>query len=240
MVSLSVYALLPVSVLLWLVSPSISDKCDSSFGFSGVPGIPGTPGTNGKSGPKGAKGDPGEDTQPVRGAKGELGAPGRPGRPGLKGDEGAPGAPGLKGPEGSKGSFQTISNVNPAFFSNKRRPNSRTSITQNKIIEFEDLVSPEKPGETLRDSLFTAQQPGIYYFVYHVSALHTACLCIKKTDTVVLTMCDFSQGVMLTSGSVVLDLKLMDTVGVYVCTKSSQIISKDADNTFTGVLLFPS
>ncbi|KAF4077455.1 hypothetical protein AMELA_G00208380 [Ameiurus melas] len=125
MVSLSVYALLPVSVLLWLVSPSISDKCDSSFGFSGVPGIPGTPGTNGNNGPKGAKGDPGEDTQPVRGAKGELGAPGRP-------------------------------------------------------------------------------------------------------------------GVLLTSGSVVLDLKQLDTVGVYICTKSSQIISKDADNTFTGFLLFPS
>lgn len=51
------YALLPVSVLLWVVTPSVSDKCD---GYHGVPGIPGTPGINGNNGPKGGKGDPGK------------------------------------------------------------------------------------------------------------------------------------------------------------------------------------
>ncbi|KAB5548927.1 hypothetical protein PHYPO_G00061320 [Pangasianodon hypophthalmus] len=240
MVSLSVFVFLPVSVLLWVVTPSVSDKCDSYTGYPGVPGIPGTPGTNGHNGPKGEKGDPGEDTQPLKGAKGEPGVSGRPGRPGLKGDEGEPGAPGLKGPKGPKGAFQTISDVSPSFFSNKRRSTSRTGISQNKIVEFEDSVSPEKAGDNLSEGVFTAKQSGIYYFVYHVSALQTACLCIKKEETIVFNVCDFSQGVLLTSGSVVLDLRPGDTVGLSVCTKSSQIMSKDADSTFAGFLLFPS
>lgn len=182
----------------------------------------------------------GEDTQPVKGAKGELGAPGRPGRSGLKGDKGEPGVPGPKGPKGPKGPFHLISDVQPSFFANKRNSHSRTGVVPNKIIEFDDVVSPEKAGEKLIDGVFTAEQPGVYFFVYHVSALQTACLCIKKQETVVLNMCDFSQGVLLTSGSVTLDLKRTDTVGLYVCSKLSQIISKDADSTFTGFLLFPS
>ncbi|XP_047661696.1 complement C1q subcomponent subunit B isoform X1 [Tachysurus fulvidraco] len=238
-VSLSVYALLPVSVLLWVVTPSVSDKCDGHTGFPGVPGIPGTPGVNGNNGPKGKQGDPGDDTYPVKGAKGELGVPGRPGRPGLKGGVGEHGPPGPKGPKGPKGPFKLTSDVNPIFFSNKRR-SSRTSIPQNRIVEFDEPVSPEKAVISLSSGVFTATQPGVYYFVYHVSALQTACLCIKKKGTVVLNLCDFSQGVLLTSGSVVLDLKLNDSVGVYVCTKSSQIISTDTDSTFTGFLLFPS
>lgn len=240
MVSLSAYALLPVSVLLWLVTPSVSDKCYGHTGFPGVPGIPGTPGANGNNGPKGGKGHPGEDTQAAKGAKGELGVPGRPGRPGLKGDAGEPGSPGPVGPKGQKGAFQTISNVNPVFFSNKRRSTSRTALTPNKMVEFEDPVSPEKPGVKVRDGEFTATHAGFYYFVYHVTARQAACLCIKKQETVVLKLCDFSQGVLLTSGSTVLELKPRDTVGVYVCTRLSQIISVDADSIFTGFLLFPS
>lgn len=182
----------------------------------------------------------GEDTQPVKGAKGEQGSPGRPGRPGLKGDEGEPGAPGLTGLKGPKGAFQMIRDVKPLFFSNKRRATARPLLTQTKMVEFEDAVSSKKAGNELGDRGFTANQQGVYYFVYHVSALQTACLCIKKQETVVYNVCDFSQGVLLTSGSVVLDLKLGDTVGVYVCTRTSNILSKDADSTFTGFLLFPS
>lgn len=59
-VSLSVCALLSVSVLLWVVTPSVSEKCDGHTGFPGVPGIPGIPGANGKNGPKGEQGDPGK------------------------------------------------------------------------------------------------------------------------------------------------------------------------------------
>ncbi|KAK3555262.1 hypothetical protein QTP86_014874 [Hemibagrus guttatus] len=240
MAFLSVYALIPVSVLLWVVTPSISDKCDGHTGFPGLPGIPGVPGANGNNGPKGERGDPGEDTHPVKGAKGEVGAPGRPGRPGLTGDIGEPGFPGPKGPKGPKGAFKMISDVNPVFFSNKRRQQPRTSLTQNKIVDFDEPVSPEKAGISLSNSVFTATQSGVYYFVYHVSAMQTACLCMKKQDKVVLNLCDFSQGVLLTSGSVVLELNQEDTVGVYVCTKLSQILSTDTDSIFTGFLLFPS
>lgn len=182
----------------------------------------------------------GEDTQPVKGAKGDLGGPGRPGRSGIKGDKGEPGAPGPKGPKGPKGPFQLTSNIKTSFFASKRSPSSRPTVPPNKIIEFEDATSPEKAGEKLSDGIFTAEQPGVYFFVYHVSAQQSACLCIKKQETVVLNLCDFSQGVLLTSGSVVLNLRQRDTVSLYSCTRLSYIISRDADSTFTGFLLFPS
>ncbi|TSQ12717.1 Complement C1q subcomponent subunit B [Bagarius yarrelli] len=239
MVSTSVYALLPVSVLLWVVTSSASE-CDGKTGFPGVPGIPGSPGANGNNGPKGEKGDSGEDTKPVKGSKGEMGIFGRPGRPGLRGDAGEPGLPGPKGPKGQKGAFQMISNVNPVFFSNKKRSTSQTAVTPNKRVEFEEPMCPEKPGVGLKNGEFTATRAGFYYFVYHVTALQTACLCIKKKENVVLKLCDFSQGVLLTSGSTVLELKPGDTVGMYVCLRSSQIISTNADSTFTGFLLLPS
>lgn len=238
MVSMSVYALLPLSVLLWVVTSSASD-CNGQTGFPGVPGIPGSPGANGNNGPKGEKGDSGEDTKPVKGAKGEMGLFGRPGRPGLKGDAGEPGPAGPNGPKGQKGPFQVNSNNNPVFFSNKKKSTPRTAVQPNKKVEFEEPVSPEKPGVLLRDGEFRAARAGFYYFVYHVTALQAACICIKKQDTVVLKLCDFSQGVLLTSGSTVLELRPGDTVGVYGCTRVSQIISIDADSTFTGFLLFP-
>lgn len=64
-VSLSVYVLLPVSVLMWVVTPSVSDKCDGYRGFPGVPGIPGAPGANGNNGPKGEKGDLGKKKRKI-------------------------------------------------------------------------------------------------------------------------------------------------------------------------------
>lgn len=182
----------------------------------------------------------GEDTHPIKGAKGEMGFQGRPGRPGLMGDVGEFGLPGPKGPKGPRGPFKMVSEVNPVFFSNKRRQQTRTSVHQNRIIDFEEPVSPEKAGTGLSNGVFTATQSGVYYFVYHVSAKQTACLCMKNQDKVVLNLCDFSEGVLLTSGSVVLELSQEDTMGVYVCTKMSQILSTDTDSIFTGFLLFPS
>lgn len=181
----------------------------------------------------------GENTQPVKGAKGEWGVPGRPGRPGLKGFEGEPGAPGPTGPKGPKGAFQTTAGVKPIFFANKRKT-TKISVPTNKAIDFEDSVSPEKAGDELSRGIFTAEQNGWYYFVYHVSAQYSACLCIKKQGIAVFTICDNSDGVLLTSGSVVLELTKGNEVGVYVCSRSSSIIITNADSTFTGFLLFPS
>lgn len=53
--------LVPVSILLWAVTPSISDTCTGYGGFHGIPGIPGVQGVNGKDGAKGEKGDPGNN-----------------------------------------------------------------------------------------------------------------------------------------------------------------------------------
>lgn len=177
----------------------------------------------------------------MNGAKGEQGVPGRPGRPGLKGDEGEPGGPGQKGPKGPKGAFQTIKDVTPLFFSYKKRHSSKaTQVYANKIVDFEDPVSPQMAGNKLKDGVFTADQAGIYYFVYHVSAQQNVCLSIRKTRSEVYRGCDFSQGVLLSSGSVVLKLNKGDTVDVQAYGKSSNIVGKDADSTFIGFLLFPS
>ncbi|XP_062867972.1 complement C1q subcomponent subunit B [Trichomycterus rosablanca] len=234
MVSWLTCVLLPVSILLSMLTPSVSNSCSS-----GVPGLPGAHGANGKDGSKGEKGDPGEATQPLKGAKGEMGILGRPGRPGPMGGEGELGPPGPRGPKGLKGAFPEIPKERRSVFSYKRSPSERTNIFQNRIVEFDSSFSPEM-DDSLTRGLFKARLAGLYYFVYHVSAAQTACLCIKKKGETVLNLCDLSHGVLVTSGSVVLELKELDTVGVYVCYKDSKIISRDTDSVFTGFLLFPS
>ncbi|XP_076835518.1 complement C1q subcomponent subunit B [Brachyhypopomus gauderio] len=237
MASLLMHAFLHVCIWLWIVSPSVSDTCDSLGGFSGVPGIPGTHGAHGKDGPKGEKGDPGVDTQPIRGQKGEQGVPGYPGRSGLKGNEGMPGPPGPQGPKGQKGTIVETPKDRRSFFSYKKT-SSKTYSQLNRDVEFEASFSPEGDDDTLSGGLFTAKLAGIYYFVFHVSAAHIACLSIRKQAEAVVSLCDYSQGVLVTSGSVLLQLERGDRVSVQP-TKVSQIISKDADSTFTGFLVFP-
>ncbi|XP_066502430.1 complement C1q subcomponent subunit B [Hoplias malabaricus] len=238
MVSFSTDALLSVSVLLWAVSPAVPETCTGYRGFPGVPGIPGAHGANGKDGAKGEKGDPGEDTHPVQGPKGDQGIPGYPGRPGLKGDEGMPGPPGPRGPKGPKGSIAEVPIDKRSFFSYKKT-SARSTFTPNKVIDFDGSFSPGKDGDTLSGGYFTAKVPGIYFFVYHISATQTACLNIKKGDVILVNLCDMAQGVLVTSGSVVVNLNQGETVSLQT-SRMSQIISKDADSTLTGFLLFPS
>ncbi|XP_072517847.1 complement C1q subcomponent subunit B [Salminus brasiliensis] len=239
MVSLLVHALLPVCILLWAVTPTISDTCTGQRGYPGVPGIPAAHGANGRDGPKGQKGEPGEDTHPVQGLKGDQGIPGYPGRPGLRGDEGMSGPPGPKGPKGQKGAVAEVPREMRSFFSYKRSPSSRSTVVVNRIIEFDSPVSSFDEGDVLSNGYFTAKLPGIYFFVYHISATQIACVTIKKGQQILVNLCDMSQGVLVSSGSVVVDLKKGEHVSMYT-SRTSQIISKDADSTFTGFLLFPS
>ncbi|XP_026860825.2 complement C1q subcomponent subunit B [Electrophorus electricus] len=232
MVSLLVHALLPVCIWLWIVTPSVSDTCGS-----GVPGIPGAHGAHGKDGPKGEKGDPGVHTQLIRGQKGEQGVPGYPGRPGLRGSEGMPGPPGPKGPKGQKGAIGEVPKDRRSFFSYKKT-SPKVSYHTNKIIEFDGSLSSEDEGDRLPGGYFTARLAGIYYFVFHVSAAQTACLGIRRQEETVVSFCDHSQGVLVTSGSVLLQLQQGDRVSVHP-TKLSQIISRDAESIFTGFLIFP-
>ncbi|KAI4900504.1 hypothetical protein NFI96_020132 [Prochilodus magdalenae] len=235
-VSLLVHALLPVSILLWTVTPAVSDTC--SRGSPGIPGMPGPHGANGKDGTRGEKGDLGEDTQPVQGPKGNQGFVGYPGRPGLRGDEGMPGPPGPKGPKGPVGAVVDVAKDKRSYFSYKKTT-GRSVFGANKIIEFDGSFSADHGGDSLPGGYFTAQISGIYFFVYHISASQTACLNIEKEEEVLVNFCDTSQGVMVTSGSVVVNLRQGETVSV-VTSRQSQIVGRDADSTFTGFLLFPS
>lgn len=239
MVSYLVHSVLPVSILLWGVTPILSDTCSGDRGYPGVPGIPGAHGANGKDGPKGQKGDQGRETQPVEGPKGDQGIPGYPGRAGLKGEEGILGPPGPQGPKGQKGAVAGVPKEMRSFFSYKRSPHQRQTVTPQKAIEFDHSVSPDRDGDRLTDGYFTAQLRGTYFFVYHISATHSACLIIKKNEEILVNLCDMTQGVLVTSGSVVVNLNQGERVSVQA-TRTTQIIGKDADSTLTGFLLFPS
>ncbi|XP_007250114.3 complement C1q subcomponent subunit B [Astyanax mexicanus] len=239
MVSYLVHAVLPISILLWGVTTVFSDTCSENRGYPGVPGIPGDHGANGKDGLKGQKGDNGNKAEPVKGAKGDRGMPGNPGRAGIKGNMGMEGPPGPQGPKGQKGAIAGVPKNMRSFFSYKRSPQYRQNVIIRKPIEFDVLTSPNQDGDPLTNGEFTATLRGTYFFVYHISAASTACLNIKKNAEILVNLCDITQGVLVTSGSVVVKLEKGDKVSVQAF-QNSNIISKDADSTFTGFLLFQS
>ncbi|XP_062392063.1 complement C1q subcomponent subunit B [Sardina pilchardus] len=238
-------AAVAVSILLCGVAPSVADTCSSSRGFPGVPGIPGTHGSPGKDGLKGEKGDPGESGHWLRGPKGDMGPPGPPGRPGVQGDRGVQGLPGPEGRKGEKGSA-TSSSV--PFFSRKNPPVSRSP--GNTPVRFastyvvsDDPLTPEQTGEELDDGVFTCKRKGLYYFTYHVTSQTLICLNIMKRPNgqedweAVLELCDSSQGYLVTSGSVLLEMNKNDAVSLQP-TDTYKIDGKSsAESTFSGFLI---
>ncbi|KAM8756462.1 complement C1q subcomponent subunit B [Acanthopagrus schlegelii] len=228
-----------VFLLLVHVGPVVSQSC----GAPGIPGIPGTHGLNGMDGPKGEKGDPGEDGQPVRGQKGEPGPMGPPGRPGMKGDMGLAGRPGERGRPGEKGRAFSPSNQQRSFFSYKRMisqvPEVDTAMVFNSPI-LPDL-DQQFQGESLTNGTFTCVVKGIYFFSYHVSARSRVCLRLMKGSDGHMTMCDTSEGFLVTSGSAVLNLEVGDTVSVEATRYNSIVTSQSStSHIFTGFLIFPT
>ncbi|KAK9529637.1 hypothetical protein VZT92_013717 [Zoarces viviparus] len=229
-----------VFLLLVHITPAVTQSC---YG-GGIPGIPGTHGPNGNNGAKGEKGDPGEAGQPVRGKKGLPGLHGPPGRPGLKGDLGLPGPPGSPGRLGEKGRAFNPSNQQNSFFSYKREipqtPDLDTAINFNS--EILDL-GEEFKGHSLTNGTFTCVIRGIYFFSYHVSAKSRVCLKLVKgsgSDSD-LTLCDTSEGFLVTSGSAVLELQTGDTVSLQATRYNHLVTSQGStSHTFTGFLIFPT
>ncbi|XP_071349387.1 complement C1q subcomponent subunit B-like [Trachinotus anak] len=227
-----------VLLLLVHVAPVVTQ---ASCGAPGIPGIPGTHGPIGRDGPKGEKGDPGESGQPVRGKKGVSGLRGPPGRPGMKGDVGLPGPPGFPGRPGEKGRPFNPTNQARAFFSQKLLLSHTPEI--DTALNFNGKILPELAqqfqGDSLTDGLFTCTIKGVYFFSYHISAKSRVCLKLLKGSDTHMTLCDISEGFLVTSGSAVLELDVGDTVSLQA-TKYNNIVSSQssASHTFTGFLIF--
>ncbi|XP_035486071.1 complement C1q subcomponent subunit B isoform X1 [Scophthalmus maximus] len=221
-------------LLLVHVAPVATQTC------GGIPGIPGSHGPNGSDGAKGEKGDAGESGQPVRGQKGGAGLRGPPGRPGMKGDVGLPGANGVPGKLGEKGRpFLSSGQVNP-FFSRKRLipqiPEVDTNIEFNREISSD--LDQQFQGVTLTNGTFACVVKGVYFFSYHVSARSRVCLKLLKGADVHMTLCDISDGFLVTSGSAVLELEVGDTVALQATRYNSLTSQSSTSHTFTGFLVF--
>ncbi|XP_068578380.1 complement C1q subcomponent subunit B-like [Cebidichthys violaceus] len=229
-----------VFLLLAHVAPVVTQSCYG--GSPGIPGIPGTHGPNGNNGGKGEKGDPGEAGQPVRGQKGSPGLWGPPGRPGLKGDVGLSGPPGPPGRVGEKGRPFQQSNQQKTFFSYKREipqiPELDTTVNFNsEILDLDE----EFEGHPLTNGTFTCVVRGIYFFSYHVSAKSRVCLKLVKGSDGDLTLCDLSEGFLVTSGSAVLELRPGDTVSLQATRYNNFVTSQGStSHIFTGFLIFPT
>nr|ABV57765.1 C1q-like-1 [Siniperca chuatsi] len=234
---------LSCSTAVFLLLVHVGQVTTQSCGTPGIPGIPGTHGPNGIVGPKGEKGDPGEGGQPVRGQKGLPGLRGPPGRPGLKGDEGLPGPRGNPGRPGEKGRPFNPSNQQKSYFSYKRvmsyAPEVDTDIFFNRQI-LPDL-DQQFQGELLTNGSFTCVIKGVYFFSYHVSAKSRVCLKLVKGSDSHMTLCDSSEGFLVTSGSAVLELEAGDTVSLQA-TKYNNIVTSQSStsHTLAGFLIFPT
>ncbi|XP_076131186.1 complement C1q subcomponent subunit B [Alosa pseudoharengus] len=239
-------AAVTVSILLCLVALSTADTCSGSRGYPGVPGIPGTHGSPGKDGLKGEKGDPGESGHWLKGSKGDMGPPGPPGRPGVQGDPGIPGLPGPEGPKGERGS-PTSSSV--PFFSRKNPPMSRSPGKvpvrfESTYVVSDEPLTPEQTGVALDEGVFTCRRKGLYYFTYHVTSMTLICLNIMRKEKgqeeweAILELCDSSQGYLVTSGSVLLELNKDDEVSLQPPDTYKIDGKSSAESTFSGFLVF--
>ncbi|XP_041812006.1 complement C1q subcomponent subunit B-like [Chelmon rostratus] len=229
-----------VLLLLVHVGPVVSQSC----GIPGIPGIPGSHGRNGQDGLRGQKGDPGEAGQPVKGEKGEPGVWGPPGRPGLKGDVGLPGPPGRPGRPGEKGRPYNPTNQQRSYFSYKRMlsqvPEVDTAIVFNREI-LPDLDQQFRLSEPLTNGSFTCAVKGVYFFSYHMSVKSRVCLKLVKGSDSLMTLCDTSEGFLVTSGSAVLELQVGDTVSLEATRYNNIVTSQSStSHTFTGFLIFPT
>ncbi|KAM9860015.1 complement C1q subcomponent subunit B [Aulostomus maculatus] len=232
------------AVLLLLVQATpVIMQMSCEGGPPGIPGIPGPHGTNGLDGPKGQKGDLGDTMYPLTGEKGMQGPRGPPGRPGLKGDVGDPGANGPPGPPGEKGRAFNPSNQQASFFSYKRTLTEPTELDTN--INFNSEILPNLDarykGDSLRNGVFSCLIKGVYFFSYHMSVKSRVCLRLMKGNETHVTMCDMSEGYLVTSGSAILELEVGDTVSLQTTTHNNIVTSVGTtSHVFTGFMVFPT
>nr|XP_020466838.1 complement C1q subcomponent subunit B-like [Monopterus albus] len=223
-------------LLLLHITTAVTQSCSGVT--PGIPGIPGTHGPDGRDGPKGEKGDPGESGLSGRGQKGLPGLQGPPGRPGLKGDLGEPGPPGATGRQGQKGRAFIPFSQQRSFFSYVRTISYPPQIDTD--INFDREILPDRfQGGSLTNGTFTCATKGVYFFSYHISAKNRVCLKLMRRGEAHMTLCDTSDGFLVTSGSAVLKLEAGDMVSLQA-TKYNNIVAgqSSTSHTFTGFLIF--
>lgn len=96
-------------------------------------------------------------------------------------------------------------------------------------------------GESLTNGSFTCLIKGVYFLSYHVSAKSRVCLKLVKGSDTHISMCDFADGFLVTSGSAVLELEVGDQVSVQATRHNSIVASYGStSHIFTGFLIFPT
>ncbi|XP_009079902.1 PREDICTED: complement C1q subcomponent subunit B [Acanthisitta chloris] len=213
-------------------------------GIPGSPGLPGSNGRNGENGPKGEQGPPGlSEHEGDIGQKGEPGEPGHPGKigpRGFPGPMGLPGIPGLPGLRGDSGDYKATAK---SAFSALRSISSYPRA--NYPVRFERALTNEKSHYESRYGRFVCRVPGIYYFTYHVTSRGNLCLSIIKgrsssTGEKVVTFCDYVQSsYQITTGGVVLQLAMNESVWLQPTEKNSLVGIEGSDSIFSGFLIFP-
>uniref|UniRef100_A0A7N8Y7F5 Complement C1q B chain n=1 Tax=Mastacembelus armatus TaxID=205130 RepID=A0A7N8Y7F5_9TELE len=229
-----------VLLLLAHVDPVIT-QMPCGGGTPGIPGIPGTHGDYGKDGPKGEKGDPGESAQPVRGQKGLPGLRGPPGRPGLKGDVGESGPPGDQGQPGQKGTSFNPANQQKPFFSYLLMipypPEINTDINFDRSV-----LQPDRLKFSLTPCIYKICIITVVIFAAESMYMFIqVCLRLMKSNEPHMTLCDMSEGFLVTSGSAILELEVGDMVSLQLIKFNNIVTSQGiTSHTFTGFLLFPT
>lgn len=120
-------------------------------------------------------------------------------------------------------------------------PEPETAINFNRHI-LPDLL-PQLRGSSLTNGMFTCVVGGIYFFSYHASIRNNVCLKLVKNGSIShITMCDTSEGYLVTSGSALLELQAGDTVSLQATSESNNFVTSQSStsHTFTGFLVFPT
>ncbi|XP_010187560.1 PREDICTED: complement C1q subcomponent subunit B [Mesitornis unicolor] len=236
-------------VVICLVGGQLASAtlCNNHGTIPGIPGSPGRPGSNGRDGVKGLKGEQGPPGQvDHKGDMGEKGDPGEPGYPGKIGPRGPPGSRGLPGPigpPGPQGDSGDFKDTRKSAFSAARSLSSYPRRDQ--PIRFDRIITNEKGHYENRYGRFICRVPGIYYFTYHVTSRANLCLNVKKgrggsRGEKVVTFCDYVQSsYQVTTGGVVLNVAVNESVWLEPTEKNSLVGIEGSDSIFSGFLIFP-
>lgn len=113
-------------------------------------------------------------------------------------------------------------------------------------LNFNRAILPELEqqfhGLSLANGVFICTIKGVYFFSYHISAKSRVCLKLLKGSDTHMTLCDISEGFLVTSGSAILKLNVGDTVSLQATTYNNIVTSQSSStsHTFTGFLIFPT
>ncbi|XP_040279933.1 complement C1q subcomponent subunit C [Bufo bufo] len=227
-----------LTLLTWVEGSEFT--CNTAM--PGMPGIPGIPGRDGRDGRKGAKGDRGVPAiSNISNLKGEKGIKGPPGPIGKNGPKGPPGPPGEKGELGAAGDNGMPGNHKREYQSAFTMARSTESYpTKNTPIIFNRVITNDHQDYNITSGTFVCRIPGLYYFVYHASHSSNLCVSLFAANQKKASFCDHMSNIkQVTSGGVLVELKIDQEVWLSVNDYNGMIGIEDNDSVFSGFLVFP-